>query len=487
MPEATWVNLPFAEAIAFFKQKLPLPTSSYTEIIDEAQDWAFTVAGIAKADLLNDVYGAIVKALEDGTTLEEFTQDFDIAAAKAGWQPPPGSEGKWGGWRMELIYMQNLRGAYAAGRFKQMRDPEVATARPYWLWRHRDSRVPRAVHLALDGKVFRGDSVFWDAGGYPPCGYGCKCGVFALSQRDLERRGRKVEDAPTETLTIEDKLTGERQQIPALNGQPIVDPGFVHAAGTSKPEQRQSVLNRSLARLPEPLRRQAREAIQQRSTADFAAPQKRAPNCKKGWSCGSSCISRTRKCRSSLPGQARTYADWLASQSAPPTGGSIFGKLPIAINEVEDATVPQQRSDISCGVACGQMLLRGIGVEASHDDIAAAAGSEFLTPGEVKLALSKLSSESWQENWEFPNSKNLLKLTTPGNAVAIQFERPQSSLRHWVVVDGYDGKNIRIRDPWGLSSDHRSTGKGTRYSVAPQDFFAYWNGRFVRLDHGSSS
>jgi hypothetical protein len=269
MPDATWVDLPFDEAIAFFKQKVPLPTSAWDEIINDAQDWAFTVAGIAKADLLNDLQVAIAKALETGTTLEEFAQDFDVTVAKAGWQPPPGSEGQWGGWRVELIYMQNLRSAYAAGRFKQMRDPEVATARPYWLWRHRDSVNPRPTHLALDDKVFRGDSVFWDVG-YPPCGYGCKCGVFALSERDLQRRGLKVEDAPTETLTIEDKLTGERFQVPALNGEAIVEPGFVHAAGSSQPEQRQKIVARSLTRLPVALRRQAQAEIGGRSKVDFA-------------------------------------------------------------------------------------------------------------------------------------------------------------------------------------------------------------------------
>jgi SPP1 gp7 family putative phage head morphogenesis protein len=489
MPELSIANLPFEEAIAFFKQKVPLPTSAWDEIVNEAQDWAFTVAGLTKAEMLNDLYQAIEQSLEEGTTLEEFTRKFDETAARNGWEPPPGKEGLWGGWRMQLIYMQNLQSAYAAGRLQQMRDPDVARSRPYWLWRHRDSRNPRPAHLALDGKVFRGDSVFWQVG-YPPCGYGCRCGVYALTDEDVQRRGLRVEDAPTERVTLRDRLTGEEFQVPAIGGEPIVDPGFVHAPGASLPEQRQGILGRSLERLPVGLRRLARSEIGRRvEEVDFAARSAK-PNCEKGYSCGSSCIAKGKKCKNPLEGQAANYADWMALRIAAMRGsaGSIFGKLGIAIDEIEDPAVPQQQSDISCGVASAQMLLKGIGVEASHDEITGAAGSEFLAPFEVEMALKRLSTADWKEEYRFSSSKNLSKLTQSGNAFAIQFQKPHSNFRHWVVVDGYDESgNIRIRDPWGLSSAHNFVGRGTRYSVAPQDFFNYWNGRLVRLDDGSSS
>jgi hypothetical protein len=318
MPELSIANLPFEEAIAFFKQKVPLPTSAWDEIINEAQDWAFTVAGLTKAEMLNDIQRAIEQALEDGTTLEEFTRKFDETAARYGWEPPPGKEELWGGWRMQLIYMQNLQSAYAAGRLQQMRDPDVARSRPYWLWRHRDSRNPRPAHLALDGKVFRGDSVFWQVG-YPPCGYGCKCGVYALTEDDVQRRGLKVEDAPTERVTLRDRITGEEFRVPAINGQPIVDPGFVHAAGSSLWEQRRGILVRSLRRLPVGLRRLARSEIGRRGAeqVDFAAKRRgRQATCTKGYSCGNTCISKTKNCRNRLEGQASNYADWLNGQVA---------------------------------------------------------------------------------------------------------------------------------------------------------------------------
>jgi phage gp29-like protein len=68
----------------------------------------------------------------------------------------------------------------------------------------------------------------------------------------------------------------------------------------------------------------AREVLEQLEPIDFAAKKKKGAgkNCKKGWSCGYSCISKTKNCRNALKGQAKTYADWLAGQSKgakPPT------------------------------------------------------------------------------------------------------------------------------------------------------------------------
>ncbi|NJR40951.1 MAG: hypothetical protein HC781_21580 [Leptolyngbyaceae cyanobacterium CSU_1_4] len=42
---------------------------------------------------------------------------------------------------------------------------------------------------------------------------------------------------------------------------------------------------------------------------------KRKKQCEKGWSCGNTCIARKRSCRSPLSGQAKTYADWMATRT----------------------------------------------------------------------------------------------------------------------------------------------------------------------------
>jgi len=101
--------------------------------------------------------------------------------------------------------------------------------------------------------------------------------------------------------------------------------------------------------------------------------------------------------------------------------GSIFGKLPIPINEVEDPSVPRQLTDRSCGIACGQMLLDSIGVKATHAQIVKAAGDDFLNPEELAKALRDLSFDNWTFGVVFPEKRVLDKyLTSP---LTVQFAK----------------------------------------------------------------
>ena len=93
-----------------------------------------------------------------------------------------------------MIYETKLRTAHQAGRLAQMRDPDVVKARPFWQYIHgetREPKPPRAEHLALDGKVWRLDDPIWQRI-YPPNGWGCRCGVVALSDNQLAAQGLTV-------------------------------------------------------------------------------------------------------------------------------------------------------------------------------------------------------------------------------------------------------------------------------------------------------
>ena len=65
-------DLPFDEQIAFFKQKVRLPTARYDELTSQMHDKAFVVAGAMKADLLNDLHKAVLSAIENGEALWQF-------------------------------------------------------------------------------------------------------------------------------------------------------------------------------------------------------------------------------------------------------------------------------------------------------------------------------------------------------------------------------------------------------------------------------
>jgi hypothetical protein len=179
-------QLPFTQAIDYFAEKTNLDTDSWIEGQGIVQQAAFTVAG-AKGALLQDIREATAKAVNEGMSIAKFAKEFDKIADRysANWE----LKGE-RAWRAQLIYEQNLRQANAAGRYAQMTDPETIRRRPYWQWKHGDSRAPRPAHLALDNKVFPADSLPF----FPPSGFSCKCQVFSLSQRDVDRANLTVED-----------------------------------------------------------------------------------------------------------------------------------------------------------------------------------------------------------------------------------------------------------------------------------------------------
>jgi uncharacterized protein with gpF-like domain len=150
MAELDESRLNFTEAIEYFAQKTNLDTDSWIEGQGIVQDAAFTVAA-AKGQLLQDIRDAVARGQSEGQSVQEFLKTFDAIADRYSdnWELKGDKA-----WRGQLIYEQNIRNAYQAGRYAQMTQPDVLKLRPYWQWKHGDSRVPRPAHFALDNKVF---------------------------------------------------------------------------------------------------------------------------------------------------------------------------------------------------------------------------------------------------------------------------------------------------------------------------------------------
>lgn len=197
--DADVINQPFREQIDFFRQKRVKPTKAWTDALRGVHDRAFVVAGATDIDMLTDFQNAIARAMEEGTGLEQFRKDFDRIVQQYGWQ----YKGE-RGWRTRVIFETNMRSAYMAGRLKQMRDPDVMKLRPFWEYRHGETRqpkIPRPQHQALNGRIYRCDDPWWDKY-FPPNDWLCSCGVRSLSLADLKRRGRTGPDEPPGDLTV---------------------------------------------------------------------------------------------------------------------------------------------------------------------------------------------------------------------------------------------------------------------------------------------
>lgn len=207
-------SLPFDDGIRFFRQKLNTPTSSWDDVWQNAHNRAFMVAGVTKADMLNDFYTSVNKAISEGKSLNWFQKEFDNIKARYGWE----HNGE-PAWRSQLIYETNIRQAYNAGREGQIQ--ALKASRPYALYKHGDSATPRVLHLKWNNLVLPVDDPWWDTHS-PQNGWGCKCKKYSLSERELKRRGLTVGTAPDSgSYTWTNKKTGEEHELPRG-----IDPGF---------------------------------------------------------------------------------------------------------------------------------------------------------------------------------------------------------------------------------------------------------------------
>ena len=124
--------MPFNKAVEGFRDKLNLPTATWTDIYEGQHARAFVIAGAMKEDILNDFRQSVDKAVAQGMSLEDFRKDFDNIVAKHGWGYNGGRN-----WRSRVIYETNLYQSHNAGRYAQMQ--AVKRTRPYWRYRHNDA------------------------------------------------------------------------------------------------------------------------------------------------------------------------------------------------------------------------------------------------------------------------------------------------------------------------------------------------------------
>lgn len=210
--------VPFEEAIAYHRQKVNLPSASYRDLEGRSHDRAFVVAGAMKEALLADLRTEIDKAVAGKLTLEQFRGQFDEIVKRHGWTGWVGEDTEAGrAWRTRTIYQTNLTTAYAAGRYRQMTDPDIVLVYKWWRYRHAFYRVPeqpRIEHVSWNGRVLRWDHDWWKAH-FPPNDWECSCGVEALSDRDLEAEGiepHEVSDEPVRE--VRDPKTGDKVVVP---------------------------------------------------------------------------------------------------------------------------------------------------------------------------------------------------------------------------------------------------------------------------------
>lgn len=214
MPEPKLQPLPMVEAQAFWADKVQMSPGEFYRLADTAKIRAFAVSGIAKGDELNSVFKALARAIENGTTLDDFKQECAATFERRGWTGRRT-------WRVDNIFRTNIQTAYSVGHYRYLQD----NIDLFEIWMYsaiNDSRT-RPTHLAMHRRAWPGNHPIWKIW-FPPNGYRCRCSVIGMTLAQALRRGVKVDTVdPTNTL-IEpiDPRTGNR--LPAR--QLLADPGF---------------------------------------------------------------------------------------------------------------------------------------------------------------------------------------------------------------------------------------------------------------------
>jgi hypothetical protein len=235
---------PFAEQVAFFRGKLGklVPTKRWDDILGQAHDRAFMVAGAAKADLLADLADAVDKAINDGETIQEFRERFGDIVQKHGWQGWTGEKTPEGrAWRTRVIYQTNIATSYAAGRLAQLREAGFRL----WVYRHTPNEHPRLQHLAWDGLTLPADHPFWQTH-FPPNGFGCKCRVLGANGVETAKLvgGKPGYTEPPAGWDSIDQDTGEQIGI---------GKGWGYMPGATSDLVRE--IERKIASMPKPIAR----------------------------------------------------------------------------------------------------------------------------------------------------------------------------------------------------------------------------------------
>lgn len=191
------LNLPPAEMLRYLRSKDYRTTVNWAEAWHDDHVRAFTVAKVARYDLLETIRASLDDAWAQGKPVDQWKAELIPELQKRGWwglvRDPAltgtGDQVFIGPKRLENIFATNFRMAAAAAEWKLM---QAAKGLMPWLWYKTagDERV-RSSHAVLNDIVLPVDHPFWRVY-FPPNDWGCRCLVVQLSDRMLAARGLKV-------------------------------------------------------------------------------------------------------------------------------------------------------------------------------------------------------------------------------------------------------------------------------------------------------
>lgn len=211
----------YKEAVKYWRTRQPRREQDLEKLTDENADLAFTLAGVTQLDLVTQVWEALDRAIENGTSFGDFKKQVseDLADAWGGEEP----------YRVENIFRTNVQTAYNAGRWEQMQDPEVQELRPYNRFvAVLDNRTTVLICRPLADTVLPADDPWWKSH-WPPLHFACRSTVLPLTTDQGAEIGFTKKTPPTQAAPGFGATPDQKGYEPDLDSAPAQ---LVHALKT---------------------------------------------------------------------------------------------------------------------------------------------------------------------------------------------------------------------------------------------------------------
>lgn len=202
-------------AIQYLESKGYKITWDWREMDAAAHARAFTVAKVARVDILQDIHQGLVKALKEGKTFEQFAKDITPTLQQKGW---------WGKQivvdgagnaqvvqlgsirRLRTIYDTNISSAYMAAKEQYyLSNPALQLSHPYVKYIAILDGRTRPTHRAMSGRIFRFDDPIWQTC-KPKNGFGCRCNWTWVSGYEVEKDNLNVDSSADKLRTVNEEV-----------------------------------------------------------------------------------------------------------------------------------------------------------------------------------------------------------------------------------------------------------------------------------------
>ena len=164
----------FEEAAEWFMNRAVITRDEALRLTLDVRQRAFWIGGGLQLTQIQRVFDEISKAIESGEPFEEWRERVRGTLRSDA--------------HAETVFRNAVQRAYSAGRWRQMNDPELLRARPYFMFDAvLDSRTTE-ICRPLDSTILPADHEFWRTH-VPPLHHRCRSGIRSLRKSAAEERG----------------------------------------------------------------------------------------------------------------------------------------------------------------------------------------------------------------------------------------------------------------------------------------------------------